>query len=173
MQAWFPVINHCTSRVDHSSKIGIHCSKTQLPFLMALFMKQVCANTCVYYKVQRFHFGGEYSLPSVTAVQTLLLPSAHSAMSLWKCWLWSVILTKPALPRTFWGSRDNWNSDEWYPVKPGCVFPIVLWENTKLGWILSYILIPPAMKNWCTQCLQGNVLFQAAFGTFLHCQLQS
>lgn len=48
---------------------------------MALFMKQVCANTCVYYKVQRFHFWGEYSHPSVTAVQTLLLPSAHSATS--------------------------------------------------------------------------------------------
>lgn len=95
----------------------------------------------MYYSALNFHFGEQYRHPSVTVVQTFLFSLAHSATSFWKCWLWLVFLTKAMLSRTSVEGEENWNSDEPYPVKSGCAFPIVMWENTKLGWILSYILI--------------------------------
>lgn len=49
MQTWFPVINHCTSRVDHSSKIGIHCSKTQITAIFngTFHETSMCQHMCV------------------------------------------------------------------------------------------------------------------------------
>lgn len=166
MQTWFPVINHCTSCWSLIKNWHPLAQRLKdLPFLLALFMKQVCANMCTYYNAQKLHFWGEYRHPSVTAVQTLLLPSAHPAMSLWKCWLWSVTLTKPTLSRTSAEGEETteiqmrgiqWSLDVCSLLLCGKVL--------NLGEFCLNVLIPPAMKNWCThQCSRDNVLFQAAF----------
>lgn len=55
----------------------------------------------MYYHAQKFKFWEQYRHPSVAIVHTLLFDLAHSAMSLWKCWLWWVFLTKAMLSKTF------------------------------------------------------------------------
>jgi len=125
-------------------------------------MKWVCAKTCMYYNAQKFHFGEQY--PSVPIVQTLLLDFAHSAASLWKCWLQLVVLTKAML------SRTSVEGEETIEIQMSCIQWSLDVCSLLCGKILNldeFCHISSCLqqwKSWCTHyCLQDNVLIQAAF----------